>query len=311
MRPDVTVCITTYEHEGYIEKCLRSVLDQRFEGSLEILVGDDGSSDATPQIIDAIAKENPEKIRVIHSQVRLGPNRNIQNLVSNAKGRYIAHLDGDDYWLPDKLSRQIPIISSDPSVSAVYTNAQVVSETGARLGVFCSCRGQDVSLSALLERGNFLNYSSMVYRENLRHIVLDATPPFVDYTLNLRLARLGRIAFVDEPLVGYRWRSRGSMIRTMPGDVLEGQVRAFCEAVTWGARRDLAWRGLGRLWGKFALSSILAGQSAETFAWGRRILSDAVIAYPRAMMIRDTLLAIPRAALSVARRRLGRKVYFA
>lgn len=198
MRPEVSVCITAYEHARYIEQCLRSVLVQDFDGVFEVLVGDDGSCDGTRDIIDAIAMEFPQIVRVTHNAVRLGPNGNIQNLVAQAKGRFIAHLDGDDYWLPGKLRRQIPIISGGDGAIAVYSNAEVVNDLGARLGVFSSYEAPEVSDDALLEYGNFLNYSSMVYREELRHVVLSATPPFVDYLLNLRLSRLGKIAYVGE-----------------------------------------------------------------------------------------------------------------
>lgn len=310
MRPEVSVCITAYEHARYIEQCLRSVLVQDFDGVFEVLVGDDGSCDGTRDIIDAIAMEFPQIVRVTHNAVRLGPNGNIQNLVAQAKGRFIAHLDGDDYWLPGKLRRQIPIISGGDGAIAVYSNAEVVNDLGARLGVFSSYEAPEVSDDALLEYGNFLNYSSMVYREELRHVVLSATPPFVDYLLNLRLSRLGKIAYVGEILVGYRWRSGGSMIRTMPEAVLEGQVTAICEAVASGARRSQAWGALGRLWGKFFVASILAGRFTALVRGGRRILGDEVLAYPPLMMARDSLLSLPRAIHSLYRRKFGRRVFF-
>ncbi|TAM59935.1 MAG: glycosyltransferase [Rhodanobacter sp.] len=307
--PTISVCVTTYQHVAYIRQCLESVLSQIFDGTLEVLVGDDGSIDGTRPLVDALALSD-SRVRPFHHHSNLGPTGNLSFLVARARGHLIAHLDGDDFWLPGKLAAQLLVFNEDPRVVAVYCNANVVGATGEKLGIFNEGLPAQVGMQELLRRGNFLNHSSLVYRASARDAVLGIDKPFIDYRLHFRLLFHGNLAYVDKPLVGYRWRSAGSMVKTMPSAVYEGHLDAFLEAIAAGAQTSDVRVAIGRFWGKLMMQSIASGQWSCVRAWGRRITAEPAFEFSLTDLMAESILAFPRALASWWRRRHGSSVYF-
>lgn len=307
--PSVTVCVTTFEHGAYIRECLESVLAQVFEGTLELLVGDDRSTDGARAIIDGIAMGDP-RVRVFHHEQKLGPTPNLQFLVSQARGAAIAHLDGDDYWLPGKLAAQWELLSGDGDIAACYTNATVVAEDGMVLGRFNEGVGVRVDRPQLLRRGNFLNHSSLLYRSSARDAVLGMPPPFIDYRLHLRLLRHGALGYIDEPLVGYRWRTPGSMIRTFPRAVCDGHLDAFEEARRDGAEPADLRAAMGHFWGKVLVQSFASLDLNGAKQIARGLLAIPGTGASRAWLSWQSMLGLPRAVRSWFRRRGVNPVYF-
>lgn len=211
-QPEISVCIVTCNQQKYIRQCVESAIAQAVDVTLEILVGDDCSDDNTGAIVAEIAALHPEIVRHIRHDSRLGACRNIQAVIAQAKGKFIAHLDGDDYWLPGKLKQQLIFITRDADCVAVYTNARTVNETGSPIGLFNNVGNQRFDLAALLRRGNFLNTSSMMIRSELKSQLLEIDGPFIDYRMHLRHARKGFVAQLGQSLVGYRVNSVGSMV---------------------------------------------------------------------------------------------------
>ncbi len=110
--PRVSVCIATYNHERYIHDCIMSVVAQAHEIPIEILVGDDSSSDKTGEIVRRLADRLPDIVRYFRHAKKMGGVLNRQFLIGQTTGEYIAHLDGDDYWLPGKIAKQISLMMS-------------------------------------------------------------------------------------------------------------------------------------------------------------------------------------------------------
>ena len=205
-KPTLSICIVTYNHADYIEGCVMSVISQSAGVNLEILVGVDQSTDGTLEIVKRLASQYPETVRCIAHSERLGyGSKNYQILIAQAEGEFIAHLDGDDYWLPGKLGAQLDFMNSHPDCPAVYTNAVVINGRGSQIGLFTTAQPQEISLDYLVERGNFLNQSSMLYRATVSHLILDLDAPFLDYHVNLLLAEKGNLGFVSTPLTVYRY----------------------------------------------------------------------------------------------------------
>ena len=308
-QPTVSVCVTTYQHGSYIRQCLESVLAQDIDGTLEVLVGDDGSVDGTRDSVDAMARDDI-RVRAFHHSRNLGPTGNLCFLVAQARGLFVAHLDGDDFWLPGKLREQLRVLVDDANVVAVYCNAVVVGDDGRSLGVFNREVPARLDLHALLCRGNFLNHSSLVYRASAREAILGIGKPFIDYRLHLRLLRHGALAYVDRVLVGHRWRTRGSMIRTMQSAVCEGHLDAFREAVSSGASHADLQAAIGHFWGKIMIQTLLAGRWAELRRWAKKLTGDPLLQFSNRQLMSASLLALPRAIASWQRRRRGDAVFF-
>lgn len=123
--PKVSVCVITYNHEKYIGQCLESILEQKTNFSFEIIVGDDYSTDSTRSIILDYASKNKESFVTILHNKNHGPTKNLLSAINLARGKYIAHCDGDDHWLPGKLQAQIEILENHEEISGVLTNAIV------------------------------------------------------------------------------------------------------------------------------------------------------------------------------------------
>ncbi len=119
--PLVSVVVIFLNEEAFLGEAVESVLAQGYE-NWELLLVDDGSSDASPQIARSYAARLPDRVRYL--QHPGGENRGMsatRNLgISQASGDYIALLDGDDVWLPEKLERQVAILEARPEVDMVY-----------------------------------------------------------------------------------------------------------------------------------------------------------------------------------------------
>lgn len=189
-----------------------SVIAQSSEVSLEIIVGDDQSDDGSSAIIEALAKKYPDLIRYFRHPQRLGGCENYRFVMQQAKGQFIAHLDGDDFWLPGKLAAQIRFMEKNPDCPAVYSNAVAINDNGMVIGVFNNLQSERHDINSLLRRGNFLNHSSMLYRASLRQELLKLPLLFLDYLIHLRHTRHGAIGYLNQALVAYRVNSTSSII---------------------------------------------------------------------------------------------------
>ncbi len=128
---DVSVILLTYFHEAYVAQALDSILMQETDLRYEILVGDDASQDRTPEIIQDYAERYPGKIRPILRQKNVGANRNSWELYGMTRGKYVALLEGDDYWLdPLKMQKQWRFLEENPDHIGCCSKCLVVDENG-------------------------------------------------------------------------------------------------------------------------------------------------------------------------------------
>ena len=128
---DISVVILTYFHEPYIAKCLDSVLAQETNLRVDILVGDDASQDGTPEIIRDYAARYPNRIQTVFHKENVGATRNGADVGALIRGKYVAYLEGDDYWLdPHKLQKQWEILEAHPEYSACCGRCVLIDENG-------------------------------------------------------------------------------------------------------------------------------------------------------------------------------------
>ncbi|HET9034258.1 MAG TPA: glycosyltransferase [Dokdonella sp.] len=208
----ISVCIVTLNQRRYVRQCVESVLEQSVDADLEILVGDDCSSDGTSEIVAELAAAHPDVISHFRHNPRLGAFENMKGLIGRASGDFIARVDADDYWLPGKLERQLDYLVENPDCSAVYTNALTIDDAGNAIGRFNDIGDQQFDLAEMLRRGNFLNNSSVLFRPQGKLAWLGAEKRQIDYWAHLFHARNGFLAQIGEPLTAYRVSSAGSMV---------------------------------------------------------------------------------------------------
>jgi glycosyltransferase involved in cell wall biosynthesis len=203
----VSVCIVTYNHARYISDCLASVVAQQLNASMEILVGDDCSTDETREIVSTFCHQYPKLIKPIFHKKNIGASHNYQSLIERADGDFIAHLDGDDFWLPGKLAAQLEFLEKNAQCVAVYANAMVINDYGELIARFNGKLATEFTLDDLLKKGNFLNFSSVVYRANCKAKLLEMSVDAMDFQYNLILASQGKLGYVNKVLVAYRKNS--------------------------------------------------------------------------------------------------------
>lgn len=270
--PTVSVCITTYNQDRYIKDCVVSALAQMSDTSLEILIGDDGTGPQTPQIIARLMALHPGVIRYFKHKKNLGPSANYQFLIREASGLYLAHLDGDDFWLPGKLAAQLAWLQDHPNSVACYTNAIMVSDDQHVMGAFSSSISQPVDLAFLLAKGNFLNHSSLLYRATHKEVILGFDGPFIDYRIHLNFARFGELGLINAAYAVYRLGSEHSMVRTTPTLVQDLYFEAIASVLAESSvPSTVRHQALRHFWQAIAVQCLAKSRYGWGLAWARKI----------------------------------------
>lgn len=218
--PSVSVIIPTFNCAKYLPEAVESALNQSYQ-DFEIVIIDDGSTDKTNEIVECYAKSHNDKIQYIYQQNKgLACARNTG--IKNSQGEYIALLDADDVWLPNRLAEQIAVIEKSKNVGLVHSNITFISEEGKLLstpkrdeGSLCGnifnalfTRNAHISCPTVLFRRECLE-SVGLFDENLAHLGCE------DRELWLRIAKKYKIIYIDKVLAHYRIR-KGSMCKNMP-----------------------------------------------------------------------------------------------
>lgn len=125
--PLLSVLVSVYNHEHFIEECLLSVAAQKVSFPIEVIVGEDCSTDGTREVLRRLETRLPETFTILYREHNLGAVANGEDLYARARGRYLADLEGDDFLTyPGKLQEQVDFLEAHPECSAVYHRCQVV-----------------------------------------------------------------------------------------------------------------------------------------------------------------------------------------
>ena len=114
----VSIVMAAFNADETVAKTIESLIDQTY-GEKEIIITNDGSSDSTPQILDDFANRYPGLIQVIH-QTNQGQSIARNAALGLAKGHFIAFMDSDDLWAPNKIERQVEFLTANPEFGLVY-----------------------------------------------------------------------------------------------------------------------------------------------------------------------------------------------
>lgn len=163
--PTFSIVIPAYNIENYIAQTLKSVLAQTLQ-DFEIIVIDDGSSDQTVAIIQQFTDPRIKLIQQNNQGASSARNKGILH----SQGQYIAFLDGDDYWLPEKLERQLHHLGTNPDIGVSFCRAAFMDDAGIPLGTYQMPQLTDLDAPAFL-RSNAIGCGSTPM---IRRQVLDA-----------------------------------------------------------------------------------------------------------------------------------------
>ncbi len=217
----VSVIMPTYNHKRFIKQALLSAINQKTDFRYEILVGEDGSSDGTREIVKQLAAEYPDLIRpfynsrenVIYINGRATGRWNFINLMEHAQGEHIAILEGDDYWLvKDKLQKQVNYLEEHKECGIIFHNV-ILDDMDPDLGTEVQLSPNFRTKSDIedLLKKNFIPSCSVLYRNNLIKTLPEwyIRAPTGDWPLHVLNAKQGNIDYLPELMGAYRQHKGG------------------------------------------------------------------------------------------------------
>jgi glycosyltransferase involved in cell wall biosynthesis len=207
-RKTISAIIPVFNGEATIAAAIDSALAQEFDGDIEVIVVNDGSTDATSSVLDAYRG----RVTVL-DRVNGGPAAARNAGVRASHAEYIAFLDADDIWMPGKLEKTLAALDSDSGAAMVYTNASMMAANGEMLGVTYTPENErrapamEDMLSGLW---NILPSTALVKRATFDAIggfheaFATGHPQWEDSYFMLVAREHGRFVYLDEPTVFYR-----------------------------------------------------------------------------------------------------------
>jgi len=239
--PLVSVLVQTYQQVNYIGKCLEGILEQQTNFEYEILVGEDDSSDGTREVCLEYAKKFPDNIKLfLHSRannisVYGAPTAlfNAKYNIYNARGKYIAICEGDDFWIDTlKLQKQVDFLESNEDYGLVFSDIVRIDEKGKVIQTTdyhkrkkALCKSGSIFWDLL--DSNFINTLTVCTRKKifLNYLCSFDNEFSYDYSSWLYFASYSKIKFIDEKWANYRIHEHGMSRSIGFGDKRKPLVR--------------------------------------------------------------------------------------
>jgi glycosyltransferase involved in cell wall biosynthesis len=211
-KPKVSVAMITYNHEKFIAQAIESVLMQETSFPIDLVIGEDCSTDGTRQIVEHYARLRPDVVWPLLHERNVGMHANVQAVLATCRGEYIASLEGDDYWTsPRKLQTQAEFLDQHPDYSICGHRVMHVDQNRPEQPPYPSPVRKETGYLEDILRRNYLPTASVMYRAGL----LTELPAWLlslrqsDWPMWILLAQQGKIGFINEIMAVYRIHSGG------------------------------------------------------------------------------------------------------
>jgi glycosyltransferase involved in cell wall biosynthesis len=211
----VDIAVVTYNQEKYISQAIESILNQECDLNYRIIIGDDCSTDITYEICKGYADKYPGKINLLRNRTNQGLVKNYHNVFNHCSSKYIAILEGDDYWIdPLKLQKQVNILESNESIGLVHTGSYTLYENGEMKSNHLKIPRnmlQGEIFESLLTKKNTISPMTVLFRKELLSKYVDfdyfIKNKFrtIDYPLWLAISKHTKIGYISEPTAVYRF----------------------------------------------------------------------------------------------------------
>ena len=268
--PKVSVIIPTHNRAKLLGSAIQSVLDQTYQ-DFELLVVDDGSEDNPEQVVRSFSDP---RVRFVRHLVARGGGAARNTGIQNTSGPYVAFLDDDDTWYPQKLALQVAMLDQGPArLGLIYAGYDIVDPEGRTLSTrIPEARGD---LRHKLLASNVIGGTSLIL---VRRTCLqsaggfdEALPSFQDYDLYLRFSAICDFDFVPQSVSSYRRHE--VQIWKAPGAILEGMEKMLEKHGTHKAFRE----SLAPFYLRLGRQLCVAGNRTE----GQRAIRRGLLLNPR------------------------------
>ncbi|MCB9042756.1 MAG: glycosyltransferase [Chitinophagales bacterium] len=221
MTPIISICITAYNHEKFIAQAINSIISQQTTYSYEIIIGVDPSNDNTLEICTKYQLKHPDIIKIlinsnkdkIYLYGKASGRFNFLNNLTQAKGKYIALLDGDDFWIDNnKIQTQLDFLEKNEHYVVCWHQANKINSEGKYISTFPDkTRMQSEKIMSNLYVSNFIPTGSTVFRNGLLDFSTSwfKYTPYIDWSMHIMLLNLGKGHFFDIPMSAYRIHEGG------------------------------------------------------------------------------------------------------
>jgi hypothetical protein len=211
--PLVSVVLRTYEHAPFVAQAIESVLVQVAPFEFELVIGEDCSTDGTREIVERYAERHPELIRAVLPARNLGHGAILERALEAAGGRFIAYLDGDDYWTSAaKLRRQVAYLEEHEECASCFHDVSLIYDAaGLPSGITTPALAEASFALEDILTDCFVGSPSMLFRRE----VVAALPAWafesawIDWLIHIRAAERGPLGYIAEPMAAYRVHDGG------------------------------------------------------------------------------------------------------
>lgn len=209
--PLVSIVMITYNQASFIEQAIGGVFIQQYGGEIEFILVNDNSTDSTDEIIKKYFAENPapQNIHVSYTthKKNKGAVKNFFWSLEQAKGKYIAICEGDDYWThPLKIKKQVAFLEKNPDYVICFHPIKILDTDGSLIDDYITVVPNDYHSHETLTRcGNYIHTPSVVFRNIITKFpTIYGISPIGDYLLYMSLSEHGKIMKLSDEMAIYR-----------------------------------------------------------------------------------------------------------
>jgi glycosyltransferase involved in cell wall biosynthesis len=230
--PFVSVAMITYNHEQFITKAIEGVLAQRTSFPIELVIGEDASSDDTRRHIEVLRTQAPEVIRSLLRPTNIGMHRNLEGVLEESRGEFVAFLEGDDYWTSDKkLELQVDVLRRHETAVGVFHPVKLVDPFGRETGeIFPDNVETEIRTEALL-KGNCIPTASVMIRRSALVSLPDSYRKLIgrDWPMWVHASLHGPWLALPEVMASYRVHDGGVWSGMSAAARLAGEIQLYRE----------------------------------------------------------------------------------
>ena len=209
----ISVYITSYNKENYLEQAIESVLAQSLQ-SQDIVIVDDASSDSSRDIIDAYKSRYPHRINAIFNEQNLGISKTRNIALEQCKGDIVTFLDGDDMFYPNKLLSEYEVLSSQKHLSVVYSNFDYINTFDEKVGIFSENNDEpatgDIFINTYTRNYNVQSGSNYIYEMFYKNCAFEIglydtnIKIWEDWDFRIRMSKIFRYGYCSKINSVYR-----------------------------------------------------------------------------------------------------------
>ena len=226
--PKVSVFVATYNQKSFVQEAIESVLIQHYP-NLEIVVGDDGSTDGTQEVLLEYKEKYPDLFKLILSPKNEGISVNCNKILKECTGEFVAFLAGDDIWLPGKLLKQVSLLEKNPDASLCVSKVEWFDSKTNKTMLIHPPGDFNVENMSTIDIAYHIGCagSSMMVRRNAvpEYGFEPALPMVSDWLFYIEVLRNGDVIFINEVLA--RYRRHGASMSNYPDLVFKEHMQTL------------------------------------------------------------------------------------